>query len=310
VYRIRCKVAEPGTVIPPPDSAKPSSPNRKSARQSAQVEDDDESQELSESDAESDSDSASDKETVEFVPAQCLFCNQTSDDLDGNLAHMQQAHSLVVPFQSSLAVDLQTLIWYLHMVIFSYRECICCGKRRKTVEAVQQHMTSSGHCRFDIAEEMSEFYNMDSVAPRITDARSCLDEQTLRLPSGKLLAHRSYVDPTPKSRSGGKSGAGSSAALPDSQSNNPELQTQALTKKDRQEQALTAQISQLRTSDQMSLMHLPESQRRSLLLTHKKEMDNVKRAERRKRGRLDHVGNKTAIHTNYYKQEVPVYMGG
>lgn len=229
-------------------------------------------------------------------------------DLDDNVSHMHQAHSFVVPFQSSLSVDLKTVIWYLHMVIFSYRECICCARRRRTVEAVQQHMTSMGHCRFDITDEMSEFYTVDVLAPHITETHGLPDDGTLRLPSGKLLAHRSYVDPTPKSKA---SPAGSStAALPTAQPNDDGTQPQALTKKDRQEQALTAQFSQLRTSDQMSLMHLPESQRRSLLASHKKELDKAKRAERRQRRRLDHVGNKTAIHTNYYKQEVPIYSGG
>jgi pre-60S factor REI1 len=60
----------------------------------------------------------------------------------------------------------------------------------------------------------------------------------------------------------------------------------------------------------MSLVHLSEAQQRSLLVAHKKGLDEAKRAERRKRGRMDNVGNATAVHTKYYKQEVPVYMGG
>lgn len=314
MYKIRCKVAEPGSIVPPPDSRIPS-PKREQARKPAQIQpqaDEEIQGQDSEGDAEVDSDTESEKDIAEFIAGQCLFCNHTSKDLDDNLAHMQQSHSFIVPFQSTLAVDLQTLIWYLHMVVFSYRECIYCGKRRRTVEAAQQHMTSMGHCRFDVNDELSEFYHMDSLAPHITGTYSYPDDHTLRLPSGKLLGHRSHVDSNMKGRLGGRSDSGGlpSAALLASQSSDSGPSSQTLAKKDRQEQALTAQFSQLRTSDQMSLMHLPESQRRSLLASQKKELDKAKRSERRKGSRLDHVGNKTAIHTNYYKQEVPVYMGG
>lgn len=226
---------------------------------------------------------------------------------------MHQTHSLIVPFQSSLAVDLRTLIWFLHMVIFSYRECICCGKRRRTVEAVQQHMTSMGHCRFEVTDETSGFYDVDSLpGPQTAESRSYPDDQTFRLPSGKLLAHRSYIDPTSKSRLREKPPAtgGSSPALPASRETDTGPPALALTKRDRKEQALTTGVARLRTGDQMSLMHLPASQQRALLVAHKKKLDEAKRAERRQRGRMDNVGNKTAIHTKYYKQEVPVYMGG
>ncbi|KAH6636053.1 C2H2 type zinc-finger-domain-containing protein [Chaetomium tenue] len=314
VYKIRCRVAEPGTIITPPSSApiKPSTGRttqggKSSSRSGSPTAEEESYDEESESDTSSD-----EKDAFEFVAEECLFCNQTSKDLDENLSHMHQAHSLVIPFQSLLVVDLQTLIWFLHMVIFSYRECICCGKRRRTIEAVQQHMTSMGHCRFNVTEEMAGFYDMELIGQHSPEGRSHPDDRTLRLPSGKLLAHRSYVEPTSKSRlREEKSLAGPSdgpSALLTAQQNKPDRQ--ALTKRDRKEQALTTQFAQLRTGDQMSLMHLPQSQQRALLLARKKALDDVKRAERRKRGRLDKVGNKTAVHTNYYKQEVPVYMGG
>lgn len=247
---------------------------------------------------------------IEFTPEECLFCNHTSNDFAGNLSHMHQTHSLVVPFQDSLTVDLQTLIWFLHMVIFSYRECICCGKRRRTVEAVQQHMTSRGHCRFDVTDEMSGFYDMDSLHQHGAEGRSHPDDRTLRLPSGKLLSHRSHIDPHSKSRLREKPSPTDPSALPASQQSDARPQSLALSKKGRHELALTTQVARLRIGDQMSLMHLPESHQRSLLLAHKKRLDDTKRAEKRKRGRMDNVGNKTAVHTNYYKQEVPVYMGG
>lgn len=306
MYKVRCRVAESGTTTLSPESGAKRSTRRleqdwELISKSPQTDEDEIYIQGSASDA------SSDNEIIEFIAEKCLFCNQTSKDFDENLLHMRQTHSLVVPFQFSLAVDLQTLVWFLHMIIFSYRECICCGKRRRTVEAVQQHMISTGHCRFDLTEEMSIFYTINSLGQQTTEGCSHVDDHTLKLPSGKLLTHRSHVGSTSKSRLREKPHAGPST-LPASQQSS--TGPQALTKRDRKELALTIQLTQLRTGDQMSLVHLPESQQRSLLAAHKKELGKAKRAERRKRGQVDNVGNKTAIHAKYYKQEVPVYMGG
>ncbi|KAK4246395.1 C2H2 type zinc-finger-domain-containing protein [Corynascus novoguineensis] len=314
VYKIRCRIAEPGTTIPPPEAPKitPRRPRQDLKTASDSLRTSEESY-----DEDSESDGSSDRDIIEFVPENCLFCNQISKYFEDNLSHMHQAHGLVIPFQSSLVVDLQTVIWFLHMVIFSYRECICCAKRRRTIEAVQQHMTSMGHCRFDVTDEMSGFYDMDSLAQQTTDGRAQSDDHTLRLPSGKLLGDRSYVDHTSRSRPRDKSPVHLSALPSDSTqptepSDKTDVRSQALTvtKKERKEQTLTAQFGQLRAGDQISLVHLPPSQQRSLLLAHKKELDKAKRAEGRKQRRVDNVGNKTAVHTKYYKQEVPIYQGG
>ncbi|EEY21567.1 TRI15 [Verticillium alfalfae VaMs.102] len=267
-------------------------------------------------------DSPSEAETniVKFIPSTCLFCHETSRDFETSLSHMHQAHSLAIPFQSSLAVDLQTLVWFLHMTIFSYRECICCGTRRRTVEAVQQHMRAAGHCRFTVTAEMSELYDLDSLhRPALAlDVRP--DAHTLRLPSGKLLAHRARAAEPATARTRLRDdGAGAQlslldaaplAAEPPSAGQDGAEPVRALARRDRKEQALTAGMAQLRAADRMSLVHLPLGQQRSLLVARKNALDGAKRAERRTRGRRDHVGNMTAIHTNYYKQEVPVYMSG
>lgn len=283
---------------------------RKTTSRAAQL--DEESHDEGSDNAGSEAETSSDIETADFIPEGCLFCNETSHSFDENLSHMHQAHSLIVPFQSSLAVDLQTLISFLHMIIFNYRECICCGTRRRTIEAVQQHMTSTGHCRFDATGEMSEFYQLDSLASQTAESLSQPDDRILRLPSGKLLTHRSSshrdIDPASRNRRRETSPANPSPLPAPEQPSNTE--PQALTKRDRREQALTGRLSQLRAGDHMSLMHLPESQQRSLLLASQKRLDEGKRTDRREQRRLDNVGNKTAVHTKYYKQEVPVYMGG
>ncbi|KAK3308329.1 C2H2 type zinc-finger-domain-containing protein [Chaetomium strumarium] len=315
VYKIRCRVAEPGSTLTPPDNldgiSNPSTRQRNQGRKStstlppANKESSDEESETDTSDLDS-----SDRDIFEFLPEECLFCAQCSNDFVENLSHMHQAHSFMIPFEASLAVDPQTLIWFLHMVINSYRECICCGTHRRSVEAVRQHMLSKGHCRFNVTDEMRGFYDMDALGQHTADGCSHPDDHTLRLPTGKLLAHRSQVDPSPRSRRREKTPAGPSALLASEEPNPTTGEPQALTKRDRKEQALTTQVAQLRAGDRMSLIHLPESQQRSLLAVHKKELDKAKRADRRTRSRLDHVGNKTAVHTKYYQQENPVYQCG
>ncbi len=56
----------------------------------------------------------------DFNPAQCLFCNDIESSFDDNLAHMIKRHGLFIPYKNNLAVDLETLIAYFHLIIFTY----------------------------------------------------------------------------------------------------------------------------------------------------------------------------------------------
>lgn len=168
-------------------------------------------------------------------------------------------------------------------------------------------MTDLGHCRFNITDEMEAFYDMEALQG--TERGSNLDERTMRLPSGKLLGHRSYSDQNANRRQREKSPGQS--GLPSTGGQHSGAISQALTtRKDRKEASLTTQLSGLSKEDQMSLAHLPASDQRSLLVHHKKNLDKAKRAERKNRRKLDKVGDKIAVHCNYYKQEVPIYSGG
>ncbi|OAQ96101.1 hypothetical protein LLEC1_08193, partial [Akanthomyces lecanii] len=98
----------------------------------------------------SDSDSAPEpsgtpETTPDFVAEQCLFCGVRSADFDASLIHMASTHSFVVPHQSSLVVEMPTLVWYLHLVVYTYHECVACGSRRRSAAAAQQHMQGKGH---------------------------------------------------------------------------------------------------------------------------------------------------------------------
>ncbi|KAI6350441.1 hypothetical protein MCOR31_012075, partial [Pyricularia oryzae] len=149
-------------------------------------------------------------DTLVFNHEQCLFCNKLQGNFEANMAHMRLAHGLMIPATDRLAVDLETLFSYLHLVVSGYNECLCCGTRRNTTEAVQQHMMDKGHCRFDIADgsEYADFYDSSTDSEAESDVEGADDEDTktphsktenaaadpdekwLRLPSGRVIHNR------------------------------------------------------------------------------------------------------------------------
>ncbi|KAM0224297.1 hypothetical protein ACHAQD_002688 [Fusarium lateritium] len=129
----------------------------------------------------------------EFIPGRCLFCAHGSATFDDSMKHMAAAHSFNIPFQDLLAVDLETIISYLHFVIHTYGECICCGTQRGTVEGIQHHMLAKGHCRFDISPETEEFYQIPDFNNTLTDKQD--SSNPVKLPSGKVISHRKHEEP-------------------------------------------------------------------------------------------------------------------
>ncbi|KAK3324939.1 C2H2 type zinc-finger-domain-containing protein [Apodospora peruviana] len=205
VYNLRVKVSEPETAISPPtpppgrQSPGPSRVRRRTKPDETHSEvdaDDDEEHDIQL--VASDTEDDDEPPNTEFSPRECLFCARDSSTLDDNMAHMATAHGFSVPFQDCLAVDLETIIAYLHFIIHSYRECICCGTQRSTVEGTRQHMVAKGHCRFDVSPDTEEFYQMpQSVAnpgPQLDSSSSSSSSMPMRLPSGKLIAHRKNLD--------------------------------------------------------------------------------------------------------------------
>lgn len=143
---------------------------------------------------------------------------------------MSRHHSLFIPAaidngSLALAVDLETLVRYMHLVVHTYHECLLCHTQRQTAHAVQQHMTGKGHCRVDLEDGGSEFRDFYE-RPRGVEAEGeggssgeetlgsedeadveeatlagdaaplRLREGSLLLSSGKVLSHRSA--PVPK----------------------------------------------------------------------------------------------------------------
>lgn len=144
---------------------------------------------------------------------------------------MSRNHSLFIPSaidngSLALAVDLETLVRYMHLVVHTYHECLFCHTQRQSARAVQQHMTGKGHCRVDLDDSESEFRDFyespragdgdgeggfssgeETTGPEDEDSGEAemastgggpplkLREGSLLLSSGKLLSHRSAPAP-------------------------------------------------------------------------------------------------------------------
>ncbi|KAF5620795.1 tol [Fusarium sp. NRRL 52700] len=177
------------TVSPTPSSSSKEFPSPRQAGDEFEGDDFE-----SESDVEED-DLEEDQELVatEFVPGHCFFCTKDSSTLDESMKHMSTAHGFIIPFQEFLAVDLETLVSYLHFVINTYRECICCGTRRSSVEGIQHHMLAKGHCRFDISPETEEFYEIPQYEDVLADRKQDASDP-VTLPSERVMSHRKHEE--------------------------------------------------------------------------------------------------------------------
>ena len=258
---------------------------------------------------------------------------------------MQIVHGLVVPHQQNLAVDLETLFKYLHLVIFGYRECVQCGTERATVQAVQQHMTDEGHCTFDISEQDSEFADFYDFSEPEDDAESnvegdgveriqegtatrssrkplLVDEDSIRLPSGKIISRQSSTQAGPsftqlrrRTRTLASQTESSLVELDDKEgSSKEELDsdirgTRSISKREKREMAMmTYQLANMSANDRNGLTHLPTAQQRSILATQHRHADKVQKEERRRQSKVDRKGNKNLY--AYWATETPVYQCG
>lgn len=282
-----------------------------------------------------------------FAPGQCLFCHNPPPCFTDSVIHMQKSHGLFIPHQQHLVVDLETLFRYLHLVIFGYRECIQCGTQRATVRAVQQHMTGKGHCRLDISEqdsEFAEFYDFSDSEPEddaegdiegdgnkmnqektatSSDRKPLLaDEDSIRLPSGKVISRRSPRQADPaftrlrrRTRTSTFHPDYSLVEPNDEEGSSKEEldmgvgDTRLLSKREKRERAMvTYQLANMSANDRNSLMHLPASQQRSILGTQHRHGEKVQKEMRQRQSRIDRKGNKNLY--AYWHTETPVYQCG
>jgi pre-60S factor REI1 len=279
-----------------------------------------------------------------FVPEQCIFCRVTLQSFDDSLKHMHQRHGLFIPNRNHLLVDLETLVEYLHLVIFEYHECLRCGTHRATAEAAQMHMREKGHCNFDLdapKSEFAEFYDFegtsdrsdlsedglkddggsgDDDSPETKRPRPTADGDSIILPSGKLVLRKMAAQ---TSRPGATRirRCHRSPALLESASDAPDHENLAeastdesapsssLSRRERRDRAIASvQLTQMRAADRSSLVHLSSAEQRSLMATQKRQMDKGQKEERRQEGKVDRKGNKNLY--AYWHTETPVYQCG
>ncbi|KAL2209887.1 hypothetical protein CC79DRAFT_464614 [Sarocladium strictum] len=332
VYRLRCRVAGSGEDISAPltlehreshaAAADATNGGDKAPHHNIVEEDGDSSDEGENEDFESDEDDEDD-EAPEFDSGQCLFCNDMLDTLETNLEHMRRSHSFRVPYESHLNVDLETFIWFLHMVVHAYHECLSCGTRRGSAEGAKQHMVAKGHCQVDVAGEIADFYNEDRPQSRGQGDGLQIDGSSLRLSSGKVAGSR-LQSSSPRTASPGgsrshlsKNRQARNAMLEaaqeqashsaDAQDSSPSS-SKALQKQAARADAMTKALSQLSASDQMTLAHLSSSEQRALLTTRKKQLSKAQSEERKARARVERLGNRTLM--KHFKPDTPGRSNG
>ncbi|KAK1585588.1 C2H2 type zinc-finger-domain-containing protein [Colletotrichum navitas] len=336
-----------GTTAAPTDGPKPESDaaddDSSSSLSDADLSDDGPYDEDEDEDEDDDNDAA-----AAFAPEVCLFCNAHAGSFDDNLVHMGKTHGMFVPSREKLIVDLETLVRYLHLVVFGYQECLQCGTQRRTAAAVQQHMLDKGHCKFDITAQDSEFRDFYEDATGAGDgggaaAREGGDDEAkkaiadavegaggaVRLPSGKTLAHRSAPAPSRHRTKLGPSGGGSrpDKLLPEGGPRADEADASfrltapsapgtqrhagaelALTRAERRGAVFETQLARLGANDRAALAHLPPAEQRSVLLTQKRQLDRADKAARRLQTRLEMKANKTA--QGHFVNDVPGRSNG
>ncbi|KAL7952512.1 C2H2 type zinc-finger domain-containing protein [Trichoderma compactum] len=281
VYNLRVRVAEPGTVVPRPSS---SSSSKASSALNAQKAVDVASKNY----LDDGPDNVDTELSVEpeFSPGQCLFCGTENDSFKDNLTHMSKEHSFIIPHEVDLIVEADTLIGYLHLVVYGYRECILCATRRSSVEGIQHHMMAKGHCRFNVTSDTADFYNIPTMEYHA-------DEELLRLPSGKLLSHRMRASrsaaPTVARQTGERriEAAASQLVITTQPSDLVPLQDNKNTAPSH------TQLWRLTRGDQQSLAHLPDHEVRSLLATSARHIDQLRREKHDSQLKLDTAGNTT-----------------
>ncbi|KXJ90737.1 C2H2 type zinc-finger-domain-containing protein [Microdochium bolleyi] len=269
----------------------------------------------------------------QFSPAACLFCTTRSIDTAANLSHMRRAHGLLVPSPEHLVVDVETLLGYLHVVIFELGECIVCHTARRTPAAVQQHMRGKGHCRIDLESEgaeMLEFYDLgngdedggslssSSLSPS-RDARlqkvdwrgEDTERSRMALSSGRAAlprtAHingrypRTAEGPLPSTTTSGQRHESVTASYHAGEEG--EANGTVSTRQSRLHHAVEHRLSNLRASDRSSIAHMSRPEQLSTLAVAQRQLEQSRRAERRARGRLERMNNSTMM--KHFVSDVP-----
>ncbi|KAI1716380.1 c2H2 type zinc-finger (2 copies) domain-containing protein [Ditylenchus destructor] len=150
-----------------------------------------------------DNDSIDFDESKAIPSTSCLFCLESSSDMESNITHMAFKHGFSIP-DYQYCVDVPGLLNYLGLKIGSGCYCIACNHNAKPfadVYSVQRHMRDKNHCYANLEgeniTEYLDFYDYSDLMAESDDAGGddiLLDEGAfLTLPSGAKIGHRSLM---------------------------------------------------------------------------------------------------------------------
>lgn len=89
----------------------------------------------------------------------CFYCGLPSEDIDANLAHMQEFHTFSLPMEHRLE-DKVGMMQYLSRKINGLVCLVCNDETRQvpSLAALRDHMTAKNHEYINLNNEYSEFY--------------------------------------------------------------------------------------------------------------------------------------------------------
>lgn len=242
-------------------------------------------------------DQSADKEES-FSPLQCLFCNVECASMDSNLTHMSHAHSFFIP-DAEYLIDTESLLSYLFAVVSVFYECLFCGSSKTTKLGVQDHMRGKGHCKVDFEDDehdLKQFYDFsgdvdDEGDQPKTEVTLVPNGDELRLPSGKVLGHRSRARLFRQHLSDHPSSSSSS---------HHQLLTEAEAETEAENESETISMDRrlaMRAGTSASLIGVPDLQRRALIAIEKK----MEKMETREKSEYQHVLEKGGNKQKRYK---------
>lgn len=236
-----------------------------------------------------------------FSPLQCLFCIVESASMDSNLTHMSHAHSFFIP-DAEYLIDMESLLSYLFAVVSVFHECLFCGSSKTTKLGVQDHMRGKGHCKVDFEDDehdLKQFYDFsgdleDEEDQPKTEVSLSPNEDELRLPSGKVLGHRSRARLHRRDLSDHPSSSSSSRQplLTEAQAEaEAEIESETIPVPSRDRRLA------MRAGTSTSLMGVPELQQRALIAIEIK----MEKMETREKNEYQHILEKGGNKQKRYK---------
>lgn len=232
------------------------------------------------------------KEEESFNPFQCLFCSFESASMDSNLTHMSHAHSFFIP-DAEYLFDMESFLSYLFAVVSVFHECLSCGSSKTTKLGVQAHMRGKGHCNVDFEDDehdLKQFYDFpgdvedeEGNQPKTKLTLLPNEDDELRLPSGKILGHRSRARP--------RQDLSDHPSSPSSPRQQPHTETVSMSS------TTTDRSLAMRAGTSTSLAGVPALERRALIAIEKK----MEKMETREKTKYQHVVDKGGNQQKRYK---------